>query len=386
MRDRPIYRPPLPGKTAEWKTTDHGVEIETAKRMNIDGFQYNELDVTAPLVGLMLDAAEAAGSFKIMLSIDCDTNDDATDAEIIAYINTYRTHPNVLRHGGELVVGCFKPETLGTVRWAAIIAGVGEPVFFAPTFLDPAAYDTFTALTSGASLWAGNDYRAYSGGSLDALSADCLADGKVFFSSVWPQDHRAPVSDYWEARGSRTATVGWQFAIEKQPGFVVMQTWNDYAEGHHWQPSWRTQYAYADLARYYSEWYKTGIQPTITRDVLYYFHRIERTDAAGTGALQTADRFANRVLGEGETFNEIELLAFLTAPGILEINGQQQEVGAGIQTFRIPWEAGKPTFGLIRSGSTVISMTSNFENREISDYQDLQYRGGGSTRLPVVIP
>lgn len=382
MRDRPIYRAPLSG---DWRKTDFIVDCLRAKRMHIDGFVYNETDVSTDQIGDMLDAAQISG-LKIMLSIDCDTNDDKTESDVAAYINAYRRHPAVLRRpNGILMVGCYRPETFGVSKWTNILAAIGETAFFAPTFLDPAAYATFTGITDGASLWAGQDYRSYTG-AIETIRTNCASDGKVFMSPVWGQDHRATASAYWETRGSRTAIAGWSYAISNTPDYVILNTWNDYAESHHWGPSWRTQFAFSDLARYYAEWFKTGVQPEIVRDCFLYFHRIEETDATETGQLQTADRFANRVTGDGETYDEIEMMAFLTEAATLEINGQQQAVSAGIQHFRIPWESGTPSFKIIRNNQTVRALSSNFTNRTVSDYQDLMYRGGSSTRNPVRNP
>lgn len=387
LRDRPPYRAPRSGTATEWVQADFAEDIATARRMFIDAFQYNSGSVaTGSTTDTALMLAAAAGTpFKVLLGVDCDSVSGQTNAAIAAYINAYRTHPNALRRAnGTLMVGCYRPETLGSARWAAILAAIGEPVFFMPTFLDAGQYSSFASLVQGASIWDGSNYLSYAGG-ISTFKGILNAAGKAFACPVWPQDHRPSAQQFREARGSRTARVGWEHAIATQPDYVFMHTWNDYSEGHHWQPSLRTQYAYADLARYYAQWYKTGTQPAIVRDVLYYFHRIERTDAAGTGTSQSAPRFADQVNGGTETYNEIELLGFLTAPGTLDINGNQLSVGAGLQAHRVTWASGQPLFKLIRGGDTVISLLSNFTNRTASSYQDLQYRGGGSTRAPVPV-
>ena len=55
----------------------------------------------------------------------------------------------------------------------------------------------------------------------------------------------------------------------------------------------------------------------------------------------------------------IELLAFLTAPGVLKITvGQQdyvQSAPAGMTSFKVRSQPGVPIFSLLRNGATVLS-------------------------------
>ena len=110
---------------------------------------------------------------------------------------------------------------------------------------------------------------------------------------------------------------------------------------------------YYDLNGYYSAWFLTGQQPAITHDVLYWFYRREPTNAASP-----AQSLPIRITNSTAT-NDIELVAFLTAPGTLKITiGQKdyvQDANAGITSFRVPLQPGVPTFSLMRKGSNVFS-------------------------------
>ncbi len=90
-------------------------------------------------------------------------------------------------------------------------------------------------------------------------------------------------------------------------------------------------------------WFLTGQQLlVITDDLLYYFYRREPTDAAAP-AQTTATTAASGEVPE----NDVELVAFLTAPGTLAItiDGQTstQNVPAGMtKSMKVPLQSGTP--------------------------------------------
>jgi hypothetical protein len=87
--------------------------------------------------------------------------------------------------------------------------------------------------------------------------------------------------------------------------------------------------------------------------VLYFFYRREPTNAASP-----AQSAPNKIVN-GSPEDNIELLAFLTAPGELKINigGQTftQNAPAGITSFKVHTAPGTPIFSLSRSGAAVFS-------------------------------
>ncbi len=93
-------------------------------------------------------------------------------------------------------------------------------------------------------------------------------------------------------------------------------TWNDFSESSEVSPYTDTTLqrsigtGYYDLNGYYAAWFLTGQEPAITHDVLYYFYRREPTNAKATAQSQ-----ADEVVGDPAE-NDIELLGFLTAPGV----------------------------------------------------------------------
>jgi hypothetical protein len=111
---------------------------------------------------------------------------------------------------------------------------------------------------------------------------------------------------------------------------------------------------YYDLNGFYAAWFLTGQEPAITHDVLYYFYRREPTNAAASAQGQP-----EHLSGSDPVENDIELLAFLTAPGQLKITiggkTYTQNAGAGEVSFKVPSQPGIPLFTLSRNGVQVFS-------------------------------
>ena len=138
-----------------------------------------------------------------------------------------------------------------------------------------------------------------------------------------------------------------------------MVTWSDFSESSEVEPytdaTLRTDIGtgFYDLNAFYATWFLSGKQPVITHDVLYFFYRREPTNAASP-----AQPAPNKVMNSSPEDN-IELLAFLSAPGELKIaiGGQNstQSAPAGITSFKVHTAPGTPVFSLSRNGAEVFS-------------------------------
>jgi len=178
-------------------------------------------------------------------------------------------------------------------------------------------------------------------------------------------------------------------------------TWNDYLEGSVCAPTPGTQNLFGDLTAYFITALKNnGTPPTITRDALYYCHRNQYAYAPGAGApynhsLQTGGDF-QPMSGAQALANNIEVLAFLTAPGTVEVNlagvTTSFSASAGFSTFTVPLTLTNnvltasvvPNFKLLRgTGSAqhvVTSVTSEFPITQYPSVQDFYYYGGSDLR------
>jgi hypothetical protein len=241
--------------------------------------------------------------------------------------------------------------------------------------------------TYGLSLWGTATPAAAAG--MKTLPAAAHATGDIFMMPVLSQQYRPKDFLYWEAGNSEALRSAWTSAIAGGSDWIQVVTWSDFSESGEIEPytdgtlSNGIGTGYYDLNAYYAAWFLTGQQPTITNDVLYYFYRREPTDAAAP-AQTTPTTEANGDPAE----DDIELLAFLTAPGTLAItiNGQTftQDVPAGMTSMKTPLQPGTPQFALTRNGSQVIALSGGIASYGPagmpSGVLDLTYWSGSASK------
>jgi hypothetical protein len=399
-RQRPLPRPPL--ADPDWRQRDMETDVRLAAALGLDGFFYN---IVEPPPGpqwrklpLLLDAAHAVDpGFRIGLMVDTHTNRDRSVEDVASALLPVADHPAVLRlDDGRLVVAAFSAELKPVDWWQQLLALIrektGRPVFFLALFQGWQRYaQTFQPVADGLSDWGGRDprhARRFAG-----AAAEAHALGKLWMAPVAPQLFRPKDLFYKEAGNADTFRESWRAAIEGNADWVQIITWNDHGEGTEIRPSTGIQHVFADLAAYYVAWFKTGRPPPIVRDVLYYLHRVQPTVAA-PDPLGQPRRFDLR--GETPAADEIELLAFLARPGILEVRvgddgradpPHSRAAPAGITSFKVPLAVGarpfRPSFRLVRPGEPPVEVISAFTVRGGGAWQDLLYRAGASSRPPV---
>ena len=139
---------------------------------------------------------------------------------------------------------------------------------------------------------------------------------------------------YWEAHNTELLRTTWGNAIRLHAPAVHIITWNDFSENTQIEPSVKTQYLYYDLTAYFVSWYHTGHAPPIRSDAIYYSAR----SWVCTGNDLANGQDPMRLAGPSKLYNEIEMLALLTAPSVLEISvGNKtytKNASNGLQVFR----------------------------------------------------
>jgi hypothetical protein len=215
--------------------------------------------------------------------------------------------------------------------------------------------------------------------------------GKIFMMPVDPQQYRPKDFLFWEAGNSAAFRNAWMSSINGDADWVQLVTWNDFSESSEIAPSTDATLrrdigtGYYDLTGYYAAWFLTGKQPTIDHDVLYYFYRRETSTAAGPAQSQ------KDYIATGVAEDDIELLAFLSAPGELKIaiggKTYTQSAAAGVTSFKIASQPGTPVFTLVRSGADVFSLTGGVQIYGASGIPsgviDLTYWSGSAARSGV---
>jgi hypothetical protein len=261
-----------------------------------------------------------------------------------------------------LVISAYEAQLSSAAWWKSIfsqLAAKNIHVAFVPTFQGwLTSAPSFASISSGFGDW--GTATPFKESSMVSEPAYSLNEyGKFFVMPVDPQQFRPKNYLFYEASNSAAYRSGWNSAVAGHSGWVQLVTWNDFSESSPIQPYTDATVrhdigtGYYDLTGYYAAWYSSRVQPKITHDVLYYFYRREPSNSAGpkqSEGVQAAGGVAE---------DQIELLAFLTAPGVLKITigGQSytHDAPAGITSFKIPTQAGAPLFTLSRDEAEVFS-------------------------------
>jgi len=398
LRQRPLGVPTSSDPNVKLLNMEREVTLAMAR--GITGFTFDVMSVdqaTNPASQLhtMLTAAQAVDShFKIIVMPDMTALGTDADA-VIQIIASVATSPAAYRlTDGRLVVSPFDAGLNPASWWQSVLTRLksqGIDVAFVPTFLGwKQSASSFASISYGYADW---------GGATTAVANEMVGDatfarssyGKIFMAPIDGQQFRPKGYLYWEAGNSAAFRAGWEGAISGDSEWAQLVTWNDFSETSQVQP-----YTDATLNRsigtgfynlngYYAQWFLSGQQPAITHDVLYYFYRREATTAASPGQSKPDQIY------QGNPENDIEVVAFLTAPGTLKITigGQTytQNVIAGESSFKIPIQAGTPVFTLSRAGADVFSFQGGVQiygpTGLPSGVEDLTYWSGSASKTGV---
>jgi hypothetical protein len=389
MRERPIVRPVRTEQN--WQQADMRDEVHRAAAIGLDGFAFSLCKVDGPpcwtrFLNMLDAAADADKGFKIIPMLDMPSlqDDNLAPEKAAAQIASIAKHPAVFRHtDGRMVLSAMTAERKPPEWHKKMLnelkrRGVG--VFYFPLF--QGINTDYAPFSDGLANWGPG---TPGGATLTAKTAARVhALGKLFMQTARPQNFRPKAGWYNEAANSLMLRNSMADAITGGADWMHIVSWSDRTEHTQIAPSTGTQFAFYDLAAYYLTWFKMRTPPTITRDVLSYFHRLHWTSTAPNKSKQPKPF---TLQGSQPATNDVELLAFLKTPGTIEIKvaGKvyRKDAPAGMTSFRAPLGLGKPEFRLYRDGKTVVSLQSAFEVRGKVDWQDMLYRGGSSTRPPV---
>jgi hypothetical protein len=396
LRQRPL--PVAVASDRNWQALNMQQEVRMAIARGITGFTVDVLspkEVTADShFQLLLSAAQSVDPrFKIVVMPDISALKGDADT-VVKIIMAAASSPAAYRlSDGRLVVSAFNAGANSADWWRGVLAQLkarNVSVAFVPTFLGwKGQAAAFAPISYGFADWGTATARA-----AEAMQSDpglARQSGKIYMMPVDPQQYRPKNSIYWEAGNSATFRNSWTSAIQGNSDWVQLVTWSDFSESSEVSPYTDATLrrdigtGFYDLNAYYAAWFLTGKQPAISHDVLYYFYRREPSNAASPA--QTAP---NKIINSSPEDN-VELLAFLTAPGELKITiagrSATQNAPAGITSFKVPTAPGVPAFSLSRGGAEVFSFQGPLQIYGAgglpSGVIDMTYWGGSASKAGV---
>ncbi len=287
------------------------------------------------------------------------------------------------------------------------------PIFFVPAFFWGGELPTQSAVLQNFAKWTsvidGSFYWGIagvpgSGGSTDQLPSSLAysrvvhGGGKLYMAPVSIQFWGANANRYYEYSGAAGMRAMWMDAINvTHPDWVEIITWNDFIEGTYISPIddpnkyqyanylnttgvplntlgyFHSHYAATDLTKYFIEWYKTGVQPKLTSDSIYWFYRTQSA-SFDAGTPPVANKY-------GPVADKIYVTANLRAAATLKITSGGQttiiDVPAGSTDVSAPFLVGDtPTFELDRNGRVVLSGSGTDTIQASPLYNDYYYSTG----------
>ena len=365
-------------------------DIQDAQAAGIDGFALDVGDYDDPAqtyyntnIFLMYAAAEQlSNGFKLFFSVDMGDNTNA----IVDMIHTYANRTNSFHYQGRLVVSSFCGNggfwTNGVFQPLQAL-GVSN-LFFIPFFAIESGYNYYTESAGASNLLV--EYNFLNGmfdfacglpNDINYINASycqaCTNAGKLFMAgcspSYWGDVQTSTGRTYFESQGGEGAILQWNWIIQNQPDWVEIVTWNDFNEDTYVSPIMNPeQYegsvitphryshaGYLALFEHYIPWYKTGVEPPVNQDSIYYFYRTHSTNAV---ASNTNDVPVSVYMGNVQ--DVIYTTTFLTSPAQLVVASGNtlttNTVPAGISSQRTPFAPGAQTFTLVRGGRTAITL------------------------------
>jgi hypothetical protein len=395
LRQRPLGT--TPSLLSNWQRLNMEAEVRTAIARGITGFTFDTMsaseatDSSGPLQTLLAAAQAVDSRFKIVVMPDI-TSLGSDSAAVIQIIAAVAGSPAAYRlSDGRLVVSAFDANLNSAAWWQSVLntlSAQGIKVAFVPTFLGWSSYaSSFASLSYGFGDWGTATGPAASAMQSYPETVHSTYD-KIFMMPVDPQQFRPKDFVYEEAGNSAAFRNAWSSAIQGDSDWIQLVTWNDFSESSEIEPytdatlSGHIGTGFYDLNGYYAAWFLTQTQPTITHDVLYYFYRREPTNAAA--AAQSQLDTTNGTPAE----NDIEVVAFLTAPGELKIaiggKTYTENAEAGVTSFKVPLQAGTPQFALSRNGVDVFSFNGGVQIYGVgglpSQVEDLTYWSGSAAK------
>jgi hypothetical protein len=374
-------------------------DIRAAHAAGIDGFalncgEWNGTPRYKKYSAMMFEAAQRFGpNFKLFFSADrlgAAQGFDLSADEAADMVVQYHNHPNQLRYQGRPVLSTFTGDSV----WFHAIRDkirqqIGEDVFLIPSFYPPSRREVPNAqdlreLTAQSDGFDGFFYFGAAGNPVelaDAIRLNANAwskNDKLFMAGIAPY-YRGLFRNYrvFEYNGYDGLVRQWMAAIQSATDWVELVTWNDWSEDTYFSPlgatddvvrstkDWGyllTHDGFLAATRYFSEWFKSGQQPAVDREQVFYAYRLHRRYAPGRPNPYRTE--VGWPLGAFELNDQVNVLGLLHAPAEIVLgNASSAEaavLGAGMGTVALPMENGPLLFTVKRNGTTIGAKMGEF--------------------------
>jgi hypothetical protein len=272
--------------TAPYVSRDRGVmgrHIDQAKGAGIDALLVNwygprvENNQTETNLRVLLDEAGGKG-FRIGVDVDLASpflpNSGTVQEAIGALLNTHAKHGAYLRSGGKPVIFFYHSSRYGVGTWQAIRQAVdpNHNSIWIEEGVDVSGLTVFDGHHLYSNTWANRTDPAYTSTKFAKLvrqQSAALGAPKVYVATVMPG-----YDDTHAGRGGAGFAVPrengawyertWQAAIDCQPDWVVITSFNEFPEGSFIEPSQGTGNRYLELTAKWAAMFHSATPPQPT--------------------------------------------------------------------------------------------------------------------------
>jgi glucan endo-1,3-alpha-glucosidase len=401
-------------------------DIMDAQKMHIDGFALNvggwDESYKQNTERLFQAAAELGTNFKFFFSPDrcCGLN----ETQIIEMVTKYVKHPNHYKYnnlpflsswgmgGGVAERDYWKNAVLAPLQKA------GNNVYFVP-FLFTSDFDEtpdYSKYADNFNIWWKDFINGYfyfgPVGVPTYTEPSILTSGEgsakvfhdndlTFMGSVspyyWGEKQTSAGRRYFEYNGGEGIEAQWKSIMNIQkPEWIELVTWNDWGEGSYFSPMddinkywpyaghpqlgfYKSHLGFAQLNKYYIDWYKTGFQAPIKDNNIYFFYRTHPKDLAASN-----DPKGPVYWRTGDLKDEIYVTTMLNGPAELRVitggTTKTFKVPSGIAHTRIPFKTGTQIFELWKNDKRILQKQGEDINGSITEYNFNVYSGFATTQ------
>ncbi|MCJ1359083.1 MAG: hypothetical protein MMC33_009083 [Icmadophila ericetorum] len=368
------------GNSASYTVAQWTSDINTAIDAGIDGFALNigGDSYTSTQLSNAFTAAQNVGNFFLFISFDYGANPDFTTAQVQSYVNQYSSSPAYFQYLGKPLVSTFEGPNAGDTDWTII----GSQYSLIPDWssLGPSDFASRLSEVVGALAWTPwPDFPSAINTTTDEAWISTL-NGKAYMMAISPWFYANVDGKNWLWSGNGLWHTRWQEAIQLQPDFVEVLTWNDFGESHYIGPivssgipSGSTSYvdntphdAWRTFLPYYIQAYKANNANLVYNgDGLVYYHRLNPyASGSADGTVTNTAAYQTTYLPQDGSPDEVNIDVQVTSAATLSVRigtntALTFSLSTGYNGITVPFngQTGTVQYVLTRSGSTVLNIT-----------------------------
>ncbi|KAK6967116.1 glycoside hydrolase family 71 protein [Favolaschia claudopus] len=374
------------GVVETYSQSDWEADMTLAKSIGIDAFALNigKDSYNDQQLGLAYAAAANTG-FKVFISFDFAYWTAGDTNMMSSYLQKYATLPGQFMYNSAAFVSSFVGDNF---PYRQVESQSGVKVFACPNW-QPGSFITTTNADCGMSwnaAWPNFNNDPIDANLTTALDQEYITDlrGKPYMMPVspWFSTHYGgdTYGKNWIFYSDWLYQTRWDQALQLQPQFVEILTWNDFGESHYIGPlhgdnspvyaggptgasRWvngMPHDAWRDVAQAYISAFKAGASaPTIVTDELVYYYR---PNPKGATCSDTVD---GQPTGFQYADDLVFVIAMLKSAGTVTITSGSNapktfQLSAGVHTVAAPMGVGAQKFALA-SSTTNISGTGGLQ-------------------------